>query len=204
MQKLIQNPEELSDELLCARCQSEPALQEILIRRYAGLVRACTRPMYLAGADREDLWQEGTIGLLEAIRMYKPEKGSFSSFAAICIHRQAVSAVRAADAGKHQPLNASVPIQVSSFGYQGLTTFLVDEQDPEDVVIGQEMSAAFWSRLVSVLSRLEKKVLEAYLKGLSYHEIAQLIHCTPKTVDNAIQRIRSKADRCRQNGDNGI
>lgn len=204
MQELMRDPSALPDEVLCLRCRTEPQLQEILIRRYAGLVRACTRPMYLAGGDREDLWQEGMIGLLEAIRAYEPEKGSFSAFAAICIRRQAVSAVRAADAGKHQPLNASVPFQVSSFGSQGPAVYRTEEQDPEDVVIGQEMSAAFWGRLDSALSRLEKKVLEAYLQGLSYHEIAQKLRRTPKSVDNAIQRIRQKAERCRKNGDNGI
>lgn len=210
MQEFVHDPaasadiSALTDEALCLRCRREPALQEVLIRRYAGLVRACTRPLYLAGADREDLWQEGMIGLLEAIRAYEPDRGSFSAFAAICIRRQAVSAVRAADARKHQPLNASVPFQVSSFGNHDPEIFRIEELDPEDVVIGQETSAAFWSRLDASLSRLEKKVLSYYLQGLSYQEIAQLLHRAPKSVDNAIQRIRAKAGQCRQNGDNGI
>lgn len=203
MQIPMQDPATMSDEALCLRCQTQPELQEILIRRYAALVRACTRPLYLAGADREDLWQEGTIGLLEAIRAYSPERGSFSTFAAICIRRQALSAVRAADAGKHQPLNASVPFQVSSFGKYDPASLRIEEQDPEDVVIGQETTEAFYARLDAALSRLEKKVLNAYLQGLSYQEIAQHLHRAPKSVDNAIQRIRTKAVRCQKNGDNG-
>lgn len=204
MQDPMHDPALLSDEALCLRCRDDAASCEELIRRYAGLVRACTRALYLAGGDREDLWQEGMIGLCEAIRAYEPGRGSFSAFAAICIRRQAMSAVRAADADKHQPLNSSVPIQVSSFGHQAPDMLRAEEQDPEDVVIGQEIFAAFWSQLDSSLSRLERKVLQAYLQGLSYHEIAQLLQRPPKSVDNAIRRIRTKAARCRQIGDNGI
>lgn len=196
------NPELLSDEELCARCAQDPQAQETLILRYGDLVRSCTRALFLAGSDYEDLVQEGMIGLLQAIRTYDPAQGiSFRTFAAICIRRRAISAVRAAGAQKHQPLNASVPYQTSSFG-------AADEQDlhtdPEKVMIGQEALAAFYSWMDSALSPLEQKVLELYLQGLSYHEIAKRIQRPTKSVDNAVQRIRAKAASHRTSGDNGI
>lgn len=199
-----QDPRTLSDEALCARCTQEPELQEVLILRYGELVRACTRPLFLAGGDYEDLVQEGMIGLLQAIRTFDPAQGvPFSCFAAICIRRRAVSAVRAAAAQKHQPLNASVPFQPSSFGSAVLPAQRPGQINPEEVMIGQEELAAFRAWLEDSLSSLEKKVLTLYLQGLSYHEIAKRINRSAKSVDNAVQRIRAKAALHRQPGDNG-
>ena len=199
------DPRTMSDEELCARCAEEPEMQEILVLRYGDLVRACTRPLFLAGGDYEDLVQEGMIGLLQAIRTYDPTQGvPFSSFAAICIRRRAISAVRAAAAQKHQPLNASVPFQASSFGSAApLSAPQHGQTDPEEVMIGQEELAAFRNWLDGSLSSLEKKVLALYLQGLSYHEIAKRINRSTKSVDNAVQRIRTKVVLHRHPGDNG-
>lgn len=185
-------------ELVRASRGSQEAMEE-LISRYTRLVRACARPLFLAGGDHEDLVQEGMIGLLEAIRSYDPEQGAaFSGFAALCVRRRMISAVRAASARKHSPLNEALSIHQVQNGealYQGAA------QDPEAAYIGRESTHALMQALQHRLSPREREILTLYLEGLSYGEISQRLNRPTKTVDNAVQRIRRKAAAIL--GDNG-
>lgn len=171
-------------ELLARSDRSQEAMHE-LISRYTRLVRACARPLFLAGGDHEDLVQEGMIGLLDAIRSYAPEAGTpFDAFAALCVRRRMYSAIRAASARKHAPLNDALPLEA-------LTVSRAD--DPETAVISREWQRELMERLNDCLSSTERTVLEHYLEGSSYLEISRRVGKPIKSVDNAIQRIRRKA-----------
>ena len=187
----------LTDEQLCADCgQSGQAVEE-LVRRYQKLVRRCARPYFLAGAEFDDLLQEGMLGLLHAVSLYDAQRdASFKTFAAVCVRNRMISAVRAADSPKNRLLNDSIP----------LCTFSLDastdeppatpaEKSPEELLIGREEFAEFRERLRGALSPLERRILESYLEGFSYREIAASLHRSTKTVDNAVQRIRKKIAR---------
>ncbi len=176
------------DETLCrAAAQGDAAAEEALVLRYDWLVRSCARPLFLMGADQEDLIQEGMFGLLKAIRDFEPERGaSFHTFAELCIRRRMISAVRAAAAGRHAALNTSVSLEDR-----------VGESDsvddgPEARLIGREEVQDRFRRLHRELTALERQVLPLYLQGLSYQEIAQKLSRSGKSIDNAVQRIRRK------------
>ena len=174
----------LSDNELLARCGEDHDAVRELVLRYTRLVRACARPLFLAGGDHEDLVQEGMIGLLDAIRGYSAEGGApFECFASICIRRRMISAIRSANARKHAPLNDALPLEQS--GGQG--------SDPETALIGRERFASFMSVLRQRLSPAEQKILALYLEGFSYRQIADRLDRPTKSVDNAVQRIRRKA-----------
>ncbi len=181
----------MSDEALTTQAKSSPDALEALVIRYARLVRSCARPLYLVGGDHEDLVQEGMIGLLSAARTFSPDSGTpFQSYAAVCIRSRMISAIRAASAQKHAPLNDSVSIQTFSFDS------LSDENlkaDPETSLIVREGFDEFMRSLQSRLSVTERRVLQLYLDGLSYAEIARQLRKSVKAVDNAVQRIRKKA-----------
>lgn len=169
---------------------SNDAMRE-LIRRHSRLVRACARPLFLAGGDHEDLVQEGMIGLVEAIRTYSPQSGvPFLSFAALCIRRRMLSAVRAASAQKHSPLNDSIPFEVvpsDSHPSSGM--------DLEAELIEREGLRELMTALRKKLTSVETAVLTCYLEGCSYQEISQHIDKPIKSVDNTVQRIRRKASQ---------
>ena len=153
----------------------------------------------MTGSDHEDLVQEGMIGLLHAVRSYDPNSGvPFEAFAAICIRNKLYSAIRAAAAEKHAPLNDSVSIQSSSFDDTAHGSI---KADPEAILIGREGVSEFMDALRQSLSRFENKVLLLYLDGLSYREIARSVNKCEKAVDNAVQRIRKKANII--HGENG-
>lgn len=181
-----------SDELLChMAAQGHPEAEEFLVSRYSRLVRVCARPLFLAGGDSEDLIQEGMLGLLSAIRTYKKEKdASFRTYAEICIRRRLLSAVRAAARDKHSPLNNSVSFETPLFDTAGYLSF--QKENPEDVLIGKEEWKERLTVLKDQLSKLEASILQLYLSGLSYTEIAYRIGRPQKSVDNAVQRIRRK------------
>ena len=192
-QSFFQELKNSTDEALLARCAEDPNAEEALISRYTQLVRSCARPLYLTGGDRDDLVQEGMIGLLHAIRSYVPESGTpFGAYAAICIRSKLISAVRAAAAGKHSPLNESVSFQsvVPDDCLQGNV-----EEDPEHILIHREGFDEFMEALKQKLSRFEGQVLALYLDGLSYRLISARLKSTEKAVDNAVQRIRKKAHK---------
>ncbi len=183
----------LSDEELCLNVsQGNSQAETELVCRYGWLVRACARPLFLAGGDSEDLIQEGMLGLLAAIRSFDSGRdAAFRTFAEICIRSRLHSAVRAAQGGKHAPLNHSVSYEPPLF--DGTNAYLFSSaESPEDVVIGREELKERLEALKGRLSKFEAQILPPYLSGLSCGEIAQRVGRTQKSVENAIQRIRRK------------
>ena len=182
-----------SDEELClGAAQGDSTVEAELVRRYGWLVRACARPLFLAGGDSEDLIQEGMLGLLTAIRTFSPARdAAFRTYAEICIRSRLLTAVRAAQGGKHSPLNHSVSYEPPLF--DGTNAYLFSSaESPEDVVIGREELRERLEALKGRLSKFEAQILPPYLNGLSCGEIAQRVGRSQKSVDNAIQRIRRK------------
>lgn len=184
--------EELSDEdLQKLAVAGDRRAEETLILRYGRTVRACARPLFLAGGDSEDLTQEGFLGLLDAIREYREgQDATFATFARVCIRNRMFSAVRSAARAKHAPLNSSL-----SWERDDVEPGMASPPSPEEMVIAREDRDEDLRRLAQELSPLERKILEHYLRGLSYGEIAQAIHRSAKSVDNAVQRIRRKLVR---------
>jgi len=181
-----------SDEALCKQAaKGDPAAEEELAVRYARLVRACARPLFLAGGDSEDLIQEGMVGLLTAIRTFDVGRdASFRTYAEICIRSRLHSAIRAAQRDKHSPLNHSVSLP-PLFDESNAHLF-PREKSPEDVVIGREEFEEKLDALKGQLSGFESEILQLYLDGFSCREIAVRVGRSPKSVDNAVQRIRKK------------
>lgn len=189
---------EQTDEALCSLAAMGSRLaEEHLVERYSRLVRVCARPYFLAGGDSEDLIQEGLIGLLSAIRGFDERKeANFRTFAEVCIRNRLCSAVKAAARDKHTPLNHSVSLGTLLFdgdseSYPYGTEYRRAE-NPEDVVIDREERQLKLKTLRGKLSSFERTVLDLYLEGLSYVEIAAEIGKPIKSVDNAVQRIRRK------------
>ena len=169
--------------------------EEFLVSRYHQLVRACARPFFLVGGDSEDLIQEGMVGLIKAFREYDPEReASFRTYAEICIRNRLYSVLRAAVRDKHQPLNQSVSLDTPDFDSNSYTsgTSNLAQRNPEDSLIDKEHTAALLSGVRKQLSEFEAKILGYYLDGLSCREIAETVGRSPKSVDNAVQRIRRK------------
>ena len=183
-------------DLCCAAHNGDESAMEVLVHRYSRLVKTCARPYFLAGADGEDLIQEGMIGLIRAVREFDSEREvPFEAFARLCVTRKIYSAVRAASASKHEMLNHSISIEKPLFDDNAESRSPVAEpvSDPESLVIGIEEQKERINRLLSSLSVFEAKVLRLYLDGYSYDEMAVLLKRPFKSVDNAIQRIRRKS-----------
>ena len=166
--------------------------EEALAERYIRVVRVCARPYFLAGGDSEDLIQEGMIGLLSAIREYDAGKNaSFKTYAEICIHNRIKSAIRSAARKKNAPLNDGVSLdEVLSDESQSLGQYF--QRSPEEQVLARETEKEFISAYSRCLSKLEAEMLDLYLAGLSYQEMAAETGRDVKAVDNAVQRIRRK------------
>lgn len=178
--------------------------EETLVTRYNRLVRTCARPFFLAGGDSEDLTQEGMVGLITAVREYDAGKeASFRTFAEICIRSRLYSVLRAAARDKQQPLNQSLSLDDSHFDSNPLTsgTNNLAQRNPEDFLIDREHTAALLSGVRKQLSEFEAKILGYYLDGLSCREIAKTVGRPPKSVDNAVQRIRRKVAQQLLSGD---
>ncbi len=178
--------------------------EEALVTRYNRLVRTCARPFFLVGGDSEDLTQEGMVGLLKAVREYDASKeASFRTFAEICIRNRLYSVLRAAARDKHMALNQSVPLDTPFFDANSYTSGTSDltQRDPEAYLIDREHTAALLSGVRKQLSEFEAKILGYYLDGLSCREIAETVGKPPKSVDNAVQRIRRKVARQLLSGD---
>jgi len=172
--------------------QTDTNNEEVLVSEYAWLVRACARPYFLAGGDSEDLIQEGMLGLLSAIRTYDPNKGAkLSTYAEYCIRRRIYSAIKMASGNKHTPLNSYISLESSQLDENNTqsTYFL---RVPEDFVIAREQAGEVEKLLYGALSRFESGVLELYLEGLSYKDMAIRLNKPEKSIDNAVQRIRNK------------
>ncbi len=183
-----------------ARSGNDVAL-EYLINKYKNFVRAKARSYFLIGADREDIIQEGMIGLYKAIRDFKVEKlTSFRAFAELCITRQIITAIKTATRQKHIPLNSYVSLNKPIYDEDSDRTLLdvlsgTKVSDPEELVISQEEFNAIEKKMGEFLSDLEWQVLNFYLEGKSYQEIADELGRHVKSVDNALQRVKRKLER---------
>lgn len=196
-----------SDECLCVRSKSgDRSAAEELVLRYNRVVRVCARPYFLAGGDSEDLIQEGMLGLWNAIREYDPRREvSFRTYAETCIRNRLRSAIKAAARDKHSPLNNSVSFETPLFDGFAVHDICGREyrclENPEDTLIGQEEVRERMNVLKGQLSGFEAKILGLYLEGLSYSEIAAEVKRSPKSVDNAVQRVRRKVAQHFSSGD---
>ena len=188
---MVKDYDTCTDEELIARLRAgEREITDYLIDKYKSLVRTRARALYLVGGDHEDLIQEGMLGLFKAVRDCKPGKeASFATFAGLCIDRQMYSAVASSQRQKHQPLNSFVSLS-EPVSEQELR--LVDEETPEEIMISRENVIGMHERIKERLSKFEYQVLELYLKGYDYTQIAEKLGKQPKAIDNALQRIRSK------------
>ena len=197
----MKNYETLSDEeLLSLHRAGDARAEEALYARYKQIVRSKARTYFLIGADREDIIQEGMIGLYKAVVDYQFDKNaSFRSFAELCITRQIISAIKAATRKKHVPLNTYISFNRPAYESENerplidvLTSTRIS--DPEEVLIGRENYAAVADSIEHSLSRLERDTLGLYLYGYSYQQIADHLQVTSKSVDNAIQRVKKKLE----------
>jgi RNA polymerase sporulation-specific sigma factor len=175
---------------------------DVLLSRYRHYARAKARSYFLAGADREDIVQEGMIGLYKAIRDYEPEHNTaFRAFAELCITRQIITAIKTATRQKHIPLNSYVSLNKSLSDQEGeerpLAESIVSKEilDPADLVISAEEIASIRDSVDKHLSDLETEVLSLYMDGKSYQEIADLLGRHVKSIDNALQRIKRKLEQ---------
>jgi RNA polymerase sporulation-specific sigma factor len=177
------------DENLCRLSQNgDRGAEEALILRYTRLVRRCAHPLFLIGGESEDLIQEGLLGLSSAIRDYNPGKNtSFRTYAEVCVRNRLSSAITVANRQKHMPLNEAVSLHIPE-----ISASLPDSSNPEQWVIGHEEGQELSETLRCLLSKLESDVLRYYLDGFSYREISEYLKVNPKTVDNAVQRIKTK------------
>lgn len=197
-----------SDEVILSMIKDgDQRAQSYILNKYKSLVKAKSRAYFLIGADREDIIQEGMIGLYKAIRDYQPEKNaSFRMFAELCIQRQIITAVKAATRQKHIPLNSYISLNKPLSDEESEQTYLdiIKEGEifnPEVVLIGQEDKISMEEHIGRVLSGFEAKVLLYYLQGKSYMEISQIIHKSEKSIDNALQRVKKKIEKfvCQKN-----
>jgi len=174
---------------------------EYLLDKYKNFVRAKARSYFLIGADREDIVQEGMIGLYKSIRDYKEDKlTSFKAFAELCITRQIITAIKTATRQKHIPLNSYVSLDKPIYDEDSDRTLLdilcgTKVSDPEEMIINQEEYDDIEVKMSEILSDLERKVLMLYLDGRSYQEIAVDLNRHVKSIDNALQRVKRKLER---------
>ena len=191
------------EQLLCDYKNGNQEIMDYLMVKYKSMVRKKARAMYLLGGENEDLIQEGMIGLIKAVRDFDvTQKTSFSSFAELCVSRQMYSAIEASNRKKHLPLNSYVSLYEDSEEVgEGRSLPLIDtiesskENDPEVLYFGKEYTEAFAEQLKELLSPLENHVLYLHLMVTDYRTIAELLGKSPKSVDNALQRIKTKAQK---------
>jgi RNA polymerase sporulation-specific sigma factor len=198
----IRDADGLTDEALvaAARAGDDDALA-VLLTKYRGFARSKARSYFLVGADREDIVQEGMIGLYKAVRDFNPDlETSFRAFAELCVTRQIITAIKTATRQKHGPLNNYVsfsrPVLADDDGERCLGDMLSAGAhcDPADLVISAERIRALQRHVDAALSDLEAEVLRLYVEGKSYQEIADLLQRHVKSIDNALQRIKRKLD----------
>ncbi len=193
---------ERGDEDLVAIAKGgDPMAMEFLLNKYKNFVRIKAKSYFLIGADREDIIQEGMIGLYKAVRDFKADKlSSFRAFAELCITRQIITAIKTATRQKHIPLNQYVSLNKPIYDEDSERTLLdvmasPKTSDPEDLVITQEVSDDIRQRIRQNLSDLESQVLESYLEGKSYQEMARDLGRHVKSIDNALQRVKRKIEK---------
>lgn len=203
---MAENMEALPEEVLIQRAQAQDYdAMDALMQRYKGIVRKRARSLFIIGGDQDDLMQEGMIGLFKAIQDYdKSKEAVFSTFADLCISRQLYSAVKSSNRKKNIPLNTYVSIYSPVYSEQGEETegsFMVDhsleaaELSPEEILIDRENVCSLRCKIEECLSAMEKQVFDLYMEGMTYQEIARHLDKEPKSIDNALQRIKSKVNK---------
>ncbi len=189
--------EEIIEDSRAGNCKA----LEYLINKYKGFVRAKARTYFLIGADREDIIQEGMIGLYKAIRDFRKDKlSSFRAFAELCVTRQIITAIKTATRQKHIPLNSYISLNKPIFDEESDRTLMdvISEEsinDPEEMVINREEFSGIEAKMGEILSSLECEVLALYLQGKSYQEIAAELDRHVKSIDNALQRVKRKLEK---------
>ncbi len=189
------------EEVVDLAQQGDSVAVEYLLSKYKNFVRSKARSYFLIGADHEDIVQEGMIGLFKAVRDYQPDRlSSFRAFAELCITRQIITAIKTATRQKHVPLNSYVSLNKPIYDEESdrtLMDVIVEgrAQNPEELIIGREDLVSIRDRVDRVLSGLEQDVLNAYLDGKSYQEIADKLGRHVKSIDNALQRVKRKLER---------
>ena len=190
----------LDEEIVEYARKGDAEALEYLIYKYKNFVKAKARSYFLIGADREDIVQEGMIGLYKAIRDYRHDKLSFRAFAELCITRQIITAIKTATRQKHIPLNSYVSLNKPIYDEESDRTLMdvisgAKISDPEELIISREEYVDIESKISELLSDLEQEVLNSYLQGKSYQEIAIELDRHVKSIDNALQRVKRKLER---------
>ncbi len=187
----MDNYERFTDEELIERLRSgEQELEDYLMEKYKGMVLKKAHAMFIVGGEREDLIQEGMIGLFRALRDYQPGKSAtFATFANLCVERQLYKAIEMSGRLKNKPLNSY--ISLSEEENPILDSLVFEQQDPEAIVIDRENVNVIQEKIRQHLSPFETQVLDSYLKGMTYTQIAEAMEKSPKSIDNALQRILS-------------
>lgn len=188
--------EYLPDEVLCRLAnEGDEEAVNILLERYRTVVKSVTHSYFLVGGDIEDLTQEGMIGLYKAIKDYNGKSG-FKTFAKLCIKRNVLSAIKNLNRNKHKPLNNYISFNSGDDSDLKKIEILVSKEviDPETEYINKESFTELETEIQKVLSEFELKVMHLYLSGYSYGSIGEKLGKTPKSVDNAVQRIKNKIE----------
>lgn len=194
--------ERLDEEVVIEAQKKNVRAQEYLINKYKNFVKAKAKSYFLIGADKEDIYQEGMIGLYKAIRDFKADRlSSFRAFAEICVTRQIITAIKTATRQKHIPLNTYISLNKPIYDEESDRTLLdvlsgAKITDPEELVISREEVISIQNEIGEVLSELEMEVLMSYLDGKSYQEIACDLDRHAKSIDNALQRVKRKLEKC--------
>lgn len=191
------------EQLIVDLRQGEKEIMDYLMVKYKSMVRRKAKEMFLIGGENDDLIQEGMIGLMKAVQNYDERQGnSFQSFAELCVSRQMYSAIEASKRKKHLPLNSYVSLyETGEDGSENRDVPLIDtirpevDNNPEALYFGKEYTEVFIENLKVSLSSLENHVLYLHLMGTDYRTIAEILNKSPKTVDNALQRIKAKAGK---------
>ncbi|MGC4017931.1 MAG: RNA polymerase sporulation sigma factor SigH [Muricomes sp.] len=191
------------EQLISDFREGNSEIMDYIMMKYKSMVRKKARAMYLIGGENEDLIQEGMIGLIKAVRDYNSSQGaSFASFAELCVSRQMYTAIEASKRKKHIPLNSYISLyEDGGSADEEKSIPLIDtieaatENNPETLYFGKEFTEVFVEQLKQSLSALENRVLYLHLLGTDYKTIAELLGKSPKAIDNALQRIRSKAEK---------
>ncbi len=189
----------LSDERLAQNAAGgDSSAMECLILRYSNTINAEASKYYAQGFEKDDIVQEGMIGLYNAVLNYNPQKNSFKTFACLCISRKIITLLKSSSRQKHIPLNAAFSLD-GCVGNDGSVSYIdcieaPGSSNPEEIVIGDDSYKRRLKLIKSTLSTFEKKVLNYLIDGLSYREISERMHRDAKSIDNAIQRIRKKSE----------
>jgi RNA polymerase sporulation-specific sigma factor len=193
--------ERADEDLVSSAKAGDNLAMEFLLNKYKNFVRIKAKSYFLIGADREDIIQEGMIGLYKAVRDFKADKlSSFRAFAELCITRQIITAIKTATRQKHIPLNQYISLNKPIYDEDSERTLLdvmasQKTSDPEELVINQEVSEDIKERIQENLSDLESQVLLSYLEGKSYQEMARDLNRHVKSIDNALQRVKRKIEK---------